>query len=71
MRYKRELEKEADDYYQRKCEGTYVRSSAVWVEKEEKSTSYFLSLEQKKHNDNTINKVKNENGDVFCGNENL
>ena len=26
---------------------------------------------QKKQNDNTINKVKNENGDVFCDNENI
>ena len=50
MRYKRELEKEADDYYQRKCEGAYVRSRAVWLEKGTKSTSYFLSLEQKNIN---------------------
>ena len=42
---------------------------AVWLEKGENSTSYFLSLEQKKENDNTINKVKNETCDVFCDNE--
>ena len=47
MRYKHELEKEADDYYQQKCEGAYIRSRAVWLKKGEKSTSYFLSLEQK------------------------
>ena len=41
MRYKHELEKEADDYYQQKCEGAYIRSRAVWLEKGEKSTSYF------------------------------
>ena len=71
MRYKRELEKEVDDYYQQKCEGAYIRSRAVWLEKGEKSTSYFLSLEQKQQNDNTINRVKNERGDMFCDNDNI
>ena len=71
MRYKRELEKEADDYYQQNCEGAYIRSRAVWLEKGEKSTSYFLSLEQKQQNDNTINRVTNESGDMFCDNENI
>ncbi len=62
MNYKRLLEKEIDDYYAGKCSEAYVRSRSVWLEKGEKSTSYFLNLEKRKQTNNTINKIKDENG---------
>lgn len=62
MNYKRLLEKEIDDYYAEKCSGAYVRSGSVWLEKGEKSTSYFLNLEKRQQTNNAINKIKDENG---------
>lgn len=41
MNYKRLLEREIDMYYTEKCKGAYIRSRATWIEKGEKSTSYF------------------------------
>ena len=71
MRYKRQLEKEVDDHYEKKCKGAYVRSRALWIEKGEKSNSYFLGLEKKQQVNNTITKVKDENGGIVSDNDNI
>ena len=62
MNYKRILEKEIDDYYANKCSGAYIRSRSTWIEKGEKSTSYFLNLEKKQQSSNTITKLKDDHG---------
>lgn len=56
MNYKRLLEKEIDNYYAEKCSGAYIRSRAVWIEKGEKSSLYFLNLE--KSNSQTIQSIR-------------
>lgn len=47
IRYKRHLETEKHNYYALICNGVYIRSRATWIEKREKSNSYFLCLEKK------------------------
>ena len=49
--------------YERKAAGYQVRSRAQWVEKGEKSTSYFLGLEKARQNSNCIECLKESNGD--------
>ena len=71
MNYKRQLEKEIDKYYAEKCSGAYIRSRSIWIEKGEKSSSYFLNLERKQQTNNTINKVKNENQSEYTDNKGL
>ena len=71
MNYKRILEKEIDDYYAKKSDGAYVRSRAIWMEKGEKSTSYFLSLKKKQQTNNTIHKVKDDSGTVVNDNNGI
>ena len=71
MNYKRQLEKEIDKYYAEKCSGAYIRSRSIWIEKGEKSSSYFLNLERKQQTNNTINKVKNENQSEYTDNKEI
>ena len=62
MNYKRILEQEIDDYYANRCSGAYICSRSTWIEKGEKSTSYFLNLEKKQQSSNTITKLKDDHG---------
>jgi hypothetical protein len=43
-----------------------VRFREKWVEQGEKNNSYFLGLEKKKQTKKSINKLKDENGDIIC-----
>jgi len=45
-------------YYEYKAKAYQIRSRAEWVEKGEKSTSYFLRLEQQRQTYNRIVKLK-------------
>lgn len=71
MNYKRLLEREIDMYYTEKCKGAYIRSRATWIEKGEKSTSYFYNLEKKHQSNNNINQIRDENDTVHTDNDNI
>ena len=43
-----------------------MRSREKWVELEEKNNSYFLNLEKKRQAKKSLNKLKDENGDIIC-----
>lgn len=58
-------------YYTEKCKGAYIRSRATWIEKGEKSTSYFYILEKKHQSNNTINQIRDENITVHTDNDNI
>ena len=46
--------------------GVQVRSREKWVELGEKNNSYSLGLEKKRQAKKSINKLKDENGDIIC-----
>ena len=62
MNRKRELENELSELCDSKFKGAQIRSRAQWIENGEKSTSYFLSLENKHQSSNVIKELVNENG---------
>ena len=43
-----------------------MRSREKWVELGEKNNYYFLGLEKKRQGKKSINKLKDENGDIIC-----
>ena len=66
---KTQLEIIINDHYDKKAKGFQVRSRATWIEQGEKSTKYFLGLEQSKQTNSTINKLKINNNKVYKDNE--
>ena len=65
------LKKELDSMYEQKAAGYQVRSRAQWVEKGEKSTSYFLGLEKSRQNSNCIECLKDSNGESQHSDDNI
>ena len=59
---KDKLKIELDEIYSVEAKGAQVRSKAKWVEEGERSTKYFLSLENKHQTLNTISKLSTEDG---------
>ena len=49
---------------QDKAKGAQIRARAEWVEKGERSTSYFLRLENIRQNSAHITTLKDERGDI-------
>ena len=49
---------------QDKAKGSQIRARAEWVEKGERSTSYFLRLENFRQNSAHITTLKDELGDI-------
>ncbi len=60
----RELSIELEQYYKQQATGAQIRSRANWVEKGERSTSYFFGLEKKKQTQKCISSVKTVKGDT-------
>lgn len=58
LEQKRELENLIDKYYEEKTRGNFIRSKARWAEEGERSTSYFLRLENKRQSVNVIRSLK-------------
>ena len=54
-----------------KARGYYIRSRAQWFEEGEKSTRYFLSLENKTQQDNCIHSSKTANGKTLNHNNDI
>ena len=50
-----------DQCYKESAKGYQIRSRANWIEQGEKSTSYFLNLEQRRQGFNCINALRDEN----------
>lgn len=48
------LQSQLEELYSEKANGVYIHSRAWWIEKGEKSTSYFFSLEKDKQRKNII-----------------
>jgi hypothetical protein len=58
-----DLEHKISKIYENKAK---VRSREKWVELGEKNNSYSLALEKKRQTKKSINKFKDENGDIIC-----
>lgn len=58
---KNELETKLENLYSKKAYGAQIRSRVNWIEKGEKNTKYFLSLEKKRQIKKAITKINNEN----------
>ena len=63
-RIKVELEDAQQTLYSEKSKGAYIRSRITWLEKGEKSMSYFLRMEKSRQANNTIKSLKKDNGDI-------
>ena len=59
---RKNIKHELDRLYEAKAKGYHVRSRAKWVESEERSTSYFLSLEKARQSANSISCLKDADG---------
>jgi len=53
-----ELQPQLDELYSEKANGAYIRSRARWIEKGEKSSSYFFGLEKQRQTKKKINKLE-------------
>ena len=54
LEQKREFKNQIDKYYEEKTRGNFICSKAKWAEQGERSTSYFLRLENKRQSGNVI-----------------
>ena len=63
------LEREIDTVLSEKAIGAQIRARAKWIEKGEKSTSYFLRLEKHHQSSNVIKGLKNRNNEIIYGSE--
>ncbi len=52
-----------DDIYEAKARGAFIRSKVKWMEEGEKSTKFFLNMENKHQTYNKIDKLKLDNGE--------
>ena len=64
---KEALEREINTILSEKALGAQIRARAKWIEKGEKSTSYFLRLEKHHQSSNTIKGLRNENNEIIYG----
>ena len=48
--------------YKSKCNGAIIRSKVKWFEEGEKNTKYFMSLEKRNLDKNTITLLRNKKG---------
>ncbi len=52
------LQSQLDELYSEKANGAYIRSRARWIEKGEKSSSYFFGLEKQRQTKKKISKFR-------------
>ena len=62
---RRQLKQTLDDIFKERSLGYQIRSRANWIEQGEKSTSYFLHLENKRQSNNIIYTLKDKNGIMY------
>jgi len=53
------LKEAVEQFYDKKVDGAIIRSRARWMAKGEKNNKYFLSLEKRNFNSQTINQIDN------------
>ncbi len=66
---KSQLEIDINDYYEKKAKGYQIRSRAKWIQEGERSTKYFLGLEQKRQLSNHITQINNGDKVVYSDKE--
>jgi len=66
-----EIERELDEMYTNDIRGAQIRSKVKWTEEGEKCTKYFLNLEKAHQTANTINQLRNEDGDIITDQSDL
>ena len=65
------LEKQIEEQYVYKSLGYQIRSRANWIEKGEKNTKYFLSLEKGRQLQKTITRLYNDKGEIIKNQDDL
>ena len=60
-----ELKSYIDNYYDKKAKGIQIRARANWVQKGERSTRYFLGLENKRQSSNVIRTLQDNDGNLL------
>ena len=65
LKQKSHLKSELEIIATEKANGAHIRARAKYIEKGEKQTNYFLSLEKIRANNNTITCLKNEQGEMI------
>ena len=71
MSKRQELEQKLSDIYTREAKGAQLRSKVKYVEEGEKSIKFFNSMEKFHQNNNVIESVELENGEVVYGNKSI
>ena len=66
---KSQHEKFINEYYENKAKGYQIRSRAKWIQEGEKSTKYFLGLEQQRQLSNNITQINNGKNIVYSDKE--
>ena len=62
------LKSKYDVLLRERASGAQMRSWAKWLEQGERSTSYFLKLENARQSNNSITSLRSESGEIFNSN---
>ena len=57
-----QISDQLEKIYKSKCKGAIIRSRVKWFEEGEKNTKYFMSLEKRNLDKNTITLLRNKKG---------
>ncbi len=68
---KKSLERDADLLYDKIAKGAQIRSKTNWLNEGERNTKFFLNLENKTQNNNTVKFIRNSNGQYVENNSEM
>ncbi len=71
LKTKSELESKLDIMYREKARGAQIRARAKWVQEGEKSSKYFMRLENQRQGENVINGLYDIHGNVITDSSNI
>ena len=66
-----QISEQLEKIYKSKCKGAIIRSRVKWFEEGEKNTKYFMSLEKRNLDKNTIMLLKNRKGKLIRTQQNI
>lgn len=54
------LQQELDEFYNERVKGVFIRSRLKWIEEDGKNSTFFLSIEKRNIETNSLSKLKTE-----------